>query len=49
MHLTDDDVKLLDDYFQLLCRRMRDPSLVSSVKKVKKYKSNKYRQATGQE
>jgi hypothetical protein len=49
MHLTDDDVKLLDDYFQLLCRRMRDPSPVSSVKKVKKYKSNKYRQATGQE
>ena len=28
MHLTDDDVKLLDDYFQLLCRRMRDPSPV---------------------
>ena len=25
MHLTEDDVKLLDDYFQLLCRRMRDP------------------------
>ena len=49
MHLTDDDVKLLDDYFQLQCRRMRDPSPVSSVKKVKKYKSNKYRQATGQE
>ena len=28
MHLTDDDVKLLDDYFQLLCRRMRDSSPV---------------------
>ena len=28
MHLTDDDVKLLDEYFQLLCRRMRDPSPV---------------------
>jgi AraC-like DNA-binding protein len=28
IHLTDDDVKLLDDYFQLLCRRMRDPSPV---------------------
>ena len=28
MHLTDDDVKLLDDYFQLLCRRMRDQSPV---------------------
>ncbi len=28
MHLTDNDVKLLDDYFQLLCRRMRDPSPV---------------------
>ena len=28
MHLTEDDVKLLDDYFQLLCRRMRDPSPV---------------------
>lgn len=26
VHLTDDDVKLLDDYFQLLCRRMRDRS-----------------------
>ena len=28
MHLTEDDVKLLDDYFQLLCRRMSDPSPV---------------------
>ncbi len=28
MHLTEDDVKLLDDYFQLLCLRMRDPSPV---------------------
>ena len=28
MHLTEDDVKLLDDYFQLLCRRMRDSSPV---------------------
>ena len=28
MHLTDDDVKLLDNYFQLLCRRMRDSSPV---------------------
>ena len=28
VHLTDDDVKLLDDYFQLLCRRMRDQSPV---------------------
>ena len=28
MHLTEDDVKLLDNYFQLLCRRMRDPSPV---------------------
>ena len=28
MHLTEDDVKLLDDYFLLLCRRMRDPSPV---------------------
>ncbi len=28
IHLTEDDVKLLDDYFQLLCRRMRDPSPV---------------------
>ena len=26
VHLTSDDVKLLDDYFQLLCRRMRDQS-----------------------
>ena len=26
VHLTADDVKLLDDYFQLLCRRMRDSS-----------------------
>ena len=26
VHLTDDDVKLLDDYFKLLCRRMRDRS-----------------------
>ena len=28
IHLADDDVKLLDEYFQLLCRRMRDPSPV---------------------
>ena len=28
MHLTEDDMKLLDNYFQLLCRRMRDPSPV---------------------
>jgi AraC-like DNA-binding protein len=26
VHLTPDDVQLLDDYFQLLCRRMRDRS-----------------------
>jgi AraC-like DNA-binding protein len=26
VHLTSDDVKLLDDYFLLLCRRMRDRS-----------------------
>ena len=26
VHLTDDDVTLLDNYFQLLCRRMRDQS-----------------------
>ena len=26
VHLTPDDVTLLDDYFQLLCRRMRDRS-----------------------
>ena len=26
VHLTDDDVTLLDEYFQLLCRRMRDQS-----------------------
>ena len=26
VHLSDDDVALLDDYFQLLCRRMRDQS-----------------------
>ena len=26
VHLTADDVRLLDDYFQLLCRRMRDHS-----------------------
>lgn len=26
VHLSDDDVTLLDDYFQLLCRRMRDHS-----------------------
>ena len=26
IHLSDDDVTLLDDYFQLLCRRMRDQS-----------------------
>jgi AraC-like DNA-binding protein len=28
IHLADDDVKLLDEYFQLLCCRMRDPSPV---------------------
>ena len=26
VHLSDEDVTLLDDYFQLLCRRMRDQS-----------------------
>lgn len=26
VHLSDDDVTLLDEYFQLLCRRMRDQS-----------------------
>jgi AraC-like DNA-binding protein len=26
VHLNDNDVKLLDDYFKLLCRRMRDRS-----------------------
>ena len=26
VHLSDDDVSLLDDYFQLLCRKMRDQS-----------------------
>ena len=26
VHLSDDDMTLLDDYFQLLCRRMRDQS-----------------------
>ena len=33
VHLTDDDVKLLDDYFLLLCRRMRDrsPLLYSDI------------------
>ena len=33
VHLTNDDVKLLDDYFQLLCRRMRDrsPLLYSDI------------------
>ena len=28
IHLADNDVKLLDEYFQLLCRRMRDPDPV---------------------
>lgn len=33
VHLTNDDVELLDDYFKLLCRRMKDssPSLHSSI------------------
>ena len=33
VHLTDDDVTLLDEYFQLLCRRMRDqsPTLYSDI------------------
>ena len=33
VHLTDDDVTLIDAYFQLLCRRMRDhsPSLYSDI------------------
>ena len=33
VHLTADDFKLLDDYFQLLCRRMRDhsPLLYSDI------------------
>ena len=33
VHLTADDVKLLDDYFLLLCRRMRDrsPMLYSDI------------------
>ena len=33
VHLTDDDVTLLDEYFQLLCRRMRDqsPMLYSDI------------------
>ena len=33
VHLSDDDVTLLDDYFQLLCRRMRDkrPSLYFEI------------------
>ena len=33
VHLSDDDVSLLDDYFQLLCRRMRDqsPMLYSDI------------------
>ena len=33
VHLTDDDVNLLDEYFQLLCRRMRDqsPTLYSDI------------------
>ena len=33
VHLSDDDVDLLDDYFQLLCRRMRDqkPLLYSDI------------------
>ena len=30
VHLTDDDVKLLDDYFKLLCRRMRDHSPIQA-------------------
>ena len=28
IHLADNDVKLLDEYFQLLCHRMRDPDPV---------------------
>lgn len=33
VHLSDDDVTLLDEYFQLLCRRMRDqkPSLYLEI------------------
>ena len=33
VHLTDDDMTLLDEYFQLLCRRMRDqsPTLYSDI------------------
>ena len=33
VHLTDDDMTLLDEYFQLLCRRMRDqsPMLYSDI------------------
>ena len=31
VHLTDDDVQLLDDYFLLLCRRMRDRSPILSA------------------
>ena len=33
VHLTEDDVTLLDDYFQLLCRRMKDnsPILYSDI------------------
>ena len=33
VHLSDDDVTLLDEYFQLLCRRMRDqsPMLYSDI------------------
>ena len=33
VHLSDDDVTLLDEYFQLLCRRMRDqkPLLYSEI------------------
>ena len=33
VHLTDDDVTLLDEYFPLLCRRMRDqsPTLYSDI------------------
>ena len=33
VHLSDDDVTLVDDYFQLLCRRMRDqgPSLYFEI------------------
>ena len=33
VHLSDEDVTLLDDYFQLLCRRMRDqkPLLYSEI------------------